>query len=386
MRSYKIQSGINDMTTLFYRIGFWHRGPAASPRELCLKLFYCILYVQFPISLMGGAIISDTIGEAIFLMEPSVITSVMFTKLCVLIWKQNEIMEFLNGICVFPIRYDEDFMYVDVKLKRFMTFVRVVLGVALVAVGFEGILVPIITTERYLFYKIAFPWDWKTDDRAYWAAVAFEFMGIVFTVLAFVFSIVIWYLLLNCSLRYEVLGNEMGKMGSKWDKVRAKVSVMERENIFSRDLKASIESHLRIRKLVDQLESFLFNLFFLQFCTSGLCICTSIYSLAFNVGSSRTERLCHVFNLSYNISEIFMITLFGNEILVASDRLSYCLFESNFVGQTISVKKRIIIFTEYLKQPQRLMIGNLYPLTLETFTMVLKGAYSMFNILKNGVK
>ncbi|XP_037041485.1 odorant receptor 23a-like [Bradysia coprophila] len=385
MRSYKIQSGINDVITFFYRIGFWHRGPNASLRQLTMKLFYCILYSQFSVSLVGGAIINNSIGESIFLLESSIIATVFFAKLCFLMWKQNEISEFLNEICIFRIRYDEDFVRVDVKLRKFMTFVKVVVLVTLVACVLEGILIPIIKSGKYLFYKIAFPWDWRTNDIAYSAAVIFVFIEIIMSLAAFLFSTIIWYILLNCSVRYEVLGNELRKIGSQCD-IESKISVQEKKNIFSQDLKASIDDYSQIRKLIDQLESFCFNLFFLQFCTSGLCICGSIYSLAFDVGGNTVERLCHIFNLAYNISEIFMITFFGNEIQVSSDRLSYCLFESNFVDQTDSVKKLIVIFGEYLKQPHQLTIGNLYPLTLDTFTRIIKGAYSMFNILQNGMQ
>nr|QGW45383.1 odorant receptor 10 [Bradysia odoriphaga] len=384
MRSYKIQSEINNMITFFYRIGFWHRGPDASPVQLIVKLFYCILYSQFTASLVGGAIINPSIGETVFLVETSIITIVFLAKLCFLMWKQNEIVELLNGICIFRIRYDEDFNRVDVKLRKFIKFVKVVVLVTLVACVVEGILIPIIKSGKYLFYKIAFPWDWKTNDVAYVAAVTFVFIEILMSLAAFFFSIIIWYVLLNCSLRYEVLGNELRKTGSECDiEIESKISGQERKNIFYTDLKESIDNYTQIRKLIDQLESFCFYLFLLQFCTSGLCICGSIYSLAFDVGGNTVERLCHIFNLVYNTSEIFMITFFGNEILVSSDRLSYCLFESNFVNQTESVKKLIIIFGEYLKQPHQLTICNLYPLTLETFTRIMKGAYSTFNILTN---
>jgi len=72
----------------------------------------------------------------------------------------------------------------------------------------------------------------------------------------------------------------------------------------------------------------------------------------------------------YFIADLFMITYFGNEIMLTSDRLSYSLFESNWYEQPQSTKKCILIFGEYLKQPQQLVIGKLYPLTLETFTRV----------------
>ena len=101
-----------------------------------------------------------------------------------------------------------------------------------------------------------------------------------------------------------------------------------------------------------------------------------------------------------------MITYLGNEILLSSGRLTYSLFECDWIDQSHSTKKCIIVFGEYLKQSHEILIGNLYPLTLETFTRVcgdavfsckvfsdrsillqiLKSSYSLFNILKNTKK
>lgn len=73
----------------------------------------------------------------------------------------------------------------------------------------------------------------------------------------------------------------------------------------------------------------------------------------------------------YFIYDIFMITYFGNEIKLSSDRLSYCLFESNWMDQSDSCKKLVFAFAELVKQPHELVIGKLYPLNLETFTRVI---------------
>lgn len=137
------------------------------------------------------------------------------------------------------------------------------------------------------------------------------------------------------------------------------------------------------------MESFCSGLFFVQIGTSGLCICASIYSLAFvnqfsfiinfaalkflhlqNISDNLLERTLNFVVMLYILSEIFMITYFGNEIKLSSNRLSYSLFESTWINQTHSTKKCVIIFGEYLKQPHQLVIGKLYPLTLETFTRV----------------
>lgn len=58
----------------------------------------------------------------------------------------------------------------------------------------------------------------------------------------------------------------------------------------------------------------------------------------------------------------------GNELKCYSDRLTYCLFESNWIGQSQLCKKSIIILAEALQQPHELTVGKVYPLNLQTFT------------------
>ncbi len=133
---------------------------------------------------------------------------------------------------------------------------------------------------------------------------------------------------------------------------------------------------------------FFSKLFLLQIGTSAICIGGTIYCLAFvnqflccdftgfdlvgfqGVADNIVEICIHTATLIYNIGDIFSITYFGNEILLASNSLSYCLFKSDWVEQPQSIKKCIIIFGEYLKQPQVLLIGKLFPVTLETFKKV----------------
>lgn len=163
------------------------------------------------------------------------------------------------------------------------------------------------------------------------------------------------------------------------------------------------------------------NIFLVQIVTSGVCICGAIYCLAFvnqfifyisshslhNLQNAGDNLIALIFNFLaflYNISEIFVITYFGNDIKLSSNRLSYCLFQSDWTGQPQSTQKNIVIFGEYLKHPHEIKIGKLYPLTLETFRRVcinqdsfnffffsknsslfqiLNSAYSMFNLLKS---
>ena len=116
------------------------------------------------------------------------------------------------------------------------------------------------------------------------------------------------------------------------------------------------------------------------------------------------EDVFNGFFLIYNCFDIFVLMYLGNEIKLSSHRLSYCLFESNWIEQSPTCKRYIIIMTEVLKEPHEMIIGKLYPLNLKTFSSVsftfeekmyfnlntmvfqiqiVNGAYSMFNVLRN---
>nr|QGW45416.1 odorant receptor 43 [Bradysia odoriphaga] len=379
----QIDSVINQMVSLFYYIGFWHRGDEPTARELRTKYFYCCYYLLFVVSLVAGAFTSENEGETIFLVELSIAAAVLTVKLWCLIWKQKQILYLLNQICIFSFRYEEDVGLFNVKLRKFRKFVISICIMAIIAC-FEVLVVPLIVSEKTLILEIGFPLDYKNSEIAFWIANSFILTETVLSIIATFFSVIIWYLLLSCSLRYTLLGSEMNKMGQIIsEETKNKISEKQNNTIFDQDLKALIDDHLHLKKLTDDLESFSSNMFFLQFGTSGLCICGSIYCLAFDVGDHLSKRYIHLLMLYYFISDLLMITYFGNEIMLASNRVSYSLFESDWIEQPQSTKKNIIIFGEYLRQPRVLVVGKLYPLTLETFTRILNSAYSMFNILKS---
>lgn len=60
----------------------------------------------------------------------------------------------------------------------------------------------------------------------------------------------------------------------------------------------------------------------------------------------------------------------GNSIKIESNHLLYCLFRCNWIEQSQSVKKSILIMGEALKKPHELVIFKLFPMNLLTFATV----------------
>lgn len=74
--------------------------------------------------------------------------------------------------------------------------------------------------------------------------------------------------------------------------------------------------------------------------------------------------------LIYGIFDIFLAMYLANDIDVASDKLSYRLFESGWIGQPKSCIKCLLILGETVRHSQQLVILKIYPMNLETFIVV----------------
>lgn len=300
---------INRVVNVLYNIGFWHQGDIPTARELRSKLFYGIYYSLFVLSTVVGGIINEEIGKQVFLLEALLISSVLFIKFGFLIWNQRRILDLLHRIGTFSVRNDNLVEILNGKLGGFSKCLYALIAAEAITC-LEVIIIPFVGSEQNLFLEIAFPWDYKNSEIAYWAAHIFVLVATVLSMLITILSMIIWYLLLSCSLRYTILDSELKKIGQMGDEI--KVSKKMRHNMYARDLIECVVVHLHTKeyendvspselvthslqyfdRLTDELGSFLSEIFFIQFGTSGLCICASIYCLIFV--SDLSEFLYHI--------------------------------------------------------------------------------------------
>lgn len=248
----EMNKGVKQIFELFRRLGFWSRGEQATVTERRIKLFYSIFYFLFPISILAGAIKSESSDEFIFLLETSILTAVMSIKIQYTIWKQKEIDELSHRIGVYALDNHEDCNLVNRKLNTFVKVGAYFFFLCIIMASTVAFILPFVGNEKKLFFNIGFPFDWKNNAIAYWIAYVFLTTEIIISTLSVLFSLIMWFLMFNCSLKYEVLGNQLRNMGVirtvSATVSKLKISEVEKENIFRRDLIAVIESHKDINE------------------------------------------------------------------------------------------------------------------------------------------
>ncbi|XP_037031980.1 uncharacterized protein LOC119071247 [Bradysia coprophila] len=383
---------------MFYLTGIWQSDIELNSRKMCKKLFFTCFSALFPLFFAVNVFLCADRNESIFSAQTTIVATVIYVKFLYLLFKKQEILAFLNDpIVVHSIGNREQYQRTNKKIKKFMRFVRpYCVAMSLTTVLLITIKLPIFSTDKGLPAFISF--SWNDSEIVYWVAYLFVSLSQVLYCTANFITVLIWYILLNYSLEYHLLGNELKNLGvttktktnedeknEKQKKVgknaRSKKTSVQESNKFIENLIVLVKAHRNLTETIDRFRLCFSTLFLGQITTSSIIICASVYNLAFASKENFVQTQMFAVTLLYGIFDIFLVTYLANDVTIASHRLSYCLFESNWIDQTESCKRYVLIMGEVLKQPQQLVV-LVYPMNLETFVKIINGTYSMFNILK----
>jgi hypothetical protein len=82
------------------------------------------------------------------------------------------------------------------------------------------------------------------------------------------------------------------------------------------------------------------------------------------------------------VLEIFLPCYFGNELALASSKLSTDLFGSDWIDGNAELKSLVKIFMETTKKPTKVSAFGIFHVNLVTFTTIINSAYSYYSVLK----
>lgn len=72
------------------------------------------------------------------------------------------------------------------------------------------------------------------------------------------------------------------------------------------------------------------------------------------------------------VTQIFLPCYFGNELIVQSEEMGTYVYGSNWMdlARNTNFKKLLIVFRERLQRKTHILVGIMFPLSLETFMKV----------------
>lgn len=248
IKPHRIVSQIIAVLTFF---GMWEKDDQFVVVKLLKKIIHLLIGACLFSALGVGSFLSDDIIESLFLAACAIAAANQVVKLIYILTKKDKILSFIEDICFHTLSDSNEFNEMQQKLNNFAKF-----GYLLVFFMSFGVLcflilsLPIFSSEVTLPLNIAFPLDWKNNRMNYWLAHSFIAIGIGAATLETFFCVIYWFIMINCSIKYKILGNQLRTMGEKTSEIFAnnKSSQMEKENHFSQYLIQLIKTHRNILK------------------------------------------------------------------------------------------------------------------------------------------
>lgn len=211
---------IKQIIQINYKFGLWQNEDAPFIRKIGRTIVYVLFSIGFAVSLIGGSLITDDYHESLFLFTSGLMVSVLIFKTFLNYTKANQVLAIMQATCVhsIPNRDEEDGLLRNInrKLSNFKKFSILFLVLVVITVlTFLILFFPAFMTKKKLPFNIWFPLDWKRSSIAHWMAFSYIIFCLIFNSFICLLTVVIWYIMLNCSIKYEILGNSFRHFGER---------------------------------------------------------------------------------------------------------------------------------------------------------------------------
>ncbi len=252
MYNIDLPNTISHIITTFCTLGLWSNKERSVFRANALKVFHFSYYLSFFASIAIKAIITTDSDEFVFHVALSIIVAVHVFRMAYIIVKQPETVELINRLGTHSTNNMEEFWQIENKVKKFIKLSQVFIVACSVEVSMF-IILPAIFNEVTLI-RIAFPFG--NMRKVFWIKQTFLLIGGVYSVFCICFSVLIWYVMVNLAIKYNILGNKLRDLGiiciadSTVDSTVQRIIISKRmqQKTFMTGLVEAIKTHRQIDK------------------------------------------------------------------------------------------------------------------------------------------
>ncbi|XP_011869939.1 PREDICTED: putative odorant receptor 85d isoform X2 [Vollenhovia emeryi] len=185
---------------------------------------------------------------------------------------------------------------------------------------------------------------------------------------------------LQTCARFEILKHRLQKMIKHSEK--KSIWTNSSNNILGKRSRLSehVSHHLCIFRLAQFINDIFSQVIFVQFSTSALVLCSTIYYLSFHITVTTMATLT-VYTFCMFV-QIFYYCWAGNEVTLKSIRFSDEIYNMDWLLMTSSEQKDLLMIMKRSTRPIKFTSSFLVTLSLESFANILKASFSAFNILQ----
>lgn len=202
--------------TLYEQLGIWPKDDELTFCKVEKKKIFEFLFASFLACIATCVYLADNKSESLYLIPITILYAIITVKSIYLLQK-NTILEFVND----PImchrtedRHEHDRL--SNTIANFMMCIHVYLAAVFIT--------QVLHVLYFIFRSIAFSdrmlplfitFSWHDSEIVYWCTFAVLSGLIVSSVFVILFTALIWYIMINYSIEYELLGHKLKTLGTK---------------------------------------------------------------------------------------------------------------------------------------------------------------------------
>lgn len=202
----EVHKQISQILSIFYFIGLWQKDDCSVLYKCAMKIWYTVLFGCYPLLLFIGVFTKDNVIESILVAVLAILILLQNIRLHYILWKKQDILEVIEKLSTHSIQSDKEFEHIYNKIENFAKYVS-----RFVIIIFIWIVSSFLTfaIERKLMTNFYCPWNWKENSIVFWLAFSFDACEIMISFVCFLFNTIIWFLMMSCAIKFQVLGNEL---------------------------------------------------------------------------------------------------------------------------------------------------------------------------------
>nr|QZA75634.1 odorant receptor 44 [Plutella xylostella] len=141
-----------------------------------------------------------------------------------------------------------------------------------------------------------------------------------------------------------------------------------------------VKYHMKIISFVNELEAIFGLPVFIQFVAS--CIVIGLTAFKIVMTNEPIQLLTLVFYLVCILSELLVYCYFGNIIMHKSEVVAAAAYDSGWERTSLPTQRMLLLLMRRAQRPLAMSAGNMFHLSLLTFTAILKSSYSYFAVVR----
>jgi hypothetical protein len=216
--------------------------------------------------------------------------------------------------------------------------------------------IPFDVTEGYNFYLVI---TYQTGALTFYTLVS-----LCYDLIPAIFMVYLVGMLEQLCERFENLKHDTITKGDE--------PSSSRKNGNRPELIKCINYQLKIRDIVNELNSTFSVLFLIRGLFSMVIFCTNIFTMV------KFSNFKVIGNLLHMLALIFFPCYYGSQMTAVSKRVSDSILGSEWMHEDKEYRQLVKIMMEFAQPPYKITAGGIFEVNLETFKRIIESAYSMY--------